>query len=161
MNRELAQQRALALWQEGHSYHLDGDLEQAIHLYSASIHVFPTAEAHTFRAWAYSALRRFDDAIAECKRAIKLDPGFGNPYNDIGSYLLQLGRTDEAIEWLEKAKKAPRYEPRHFPYMNLGRLYAAQGLLKRAIAEFQEALVITPGDPVCSAALKELQRTLN
>ena len=31
-------------------------------------------------------------------------PTFGNPYNDIGAYLIAKGELDEAIEWLEKAK---------------------------------------------------------
>jgi hypothetical protein len=37
---------------------------------------------------------------------------------------------DEAIPWLGKAKQARRYEPRQFPFMNLGRvyLYAAKTL---------------------------------
>ena len=59
----------------------------------------------------------------ESKGRGQVDQTFGNPYNDIGSYLVKKGEFDEAIEWLEKAKTAPRYEPRHFPYMNLGRIY--------------------------------------
>ena len=90
---------------------------------------FPTAEAYTFRGWAYQSFGRTDDAIEECKRAIQVDPDFGNPYNDIGAYLIAKGELDEAIEWLEKAKLAPKYEPRHFPFMNLGRLYAQKGMV--------------------------------
>jgi Tfp pilus assembly protein PilF len=58
---------------------------------------------------------RIDDAIAECHRAIEIDPSFGNPYNDIGAYLIAKGELDEAVPWLEKAKTAPRYDPRHYP----------------------------------------------
>src|ERR1700694_6062312 len=61
---------------------------------------------------------RLDDAIAECKCAIELDPEFGNPYNDIGAYLIEQNRFDEAIPWLERAVEASRYEPRHFPPYN-------------------------------------------
>lgn len=154
-------QRALALWHEGQRFHLEGDLERAIEYYDRSIQVFPTAEAYTFRGWALSYQNRLDDAIAECKKAIEVDPGFGNPYNDIGSYLMAQGKTDEAIEWLERAKKAPRYEPRHFPYMNLGRLYAAQGLASRAIEEFQAALSLCPGEPTCAAAIAALRQRIN
>jgi tetratricopeptide (TPR) repeat protein len=32
-----------------------------------------------------------DDAIAECKKAVELDPDLGNPYNDIGAYLIEKG----------------------------------------------------------------------
>jgi tetratricopeptide (TPR) repeat protein len=63
----------------------------------------PTAEAHTFLGWTYHFQGRLDDAIAECKRAIEIDPEFGNPYNDIGAYLIELKRFDGAIPWLERA----------------------------------------------------------
>jgi len=49
---------------------------------------------------------KLDDAIAECKRAIELDPEFGNPYNDIGAYMIEMGRFEEAIPWLERAIEA-------------------------------------------------------
>jgi Tfp pilus assembly protein PilF len=100
---------------------------------------------------------RLDDAIAECKRAIELDPEYGNPYNDIGSYLLSQGKLDDAIEWLERAKRATRYDSKHYPFMNLGRVYAAKGLTLRAIQEFEQALQIAPGDPTCMAALAYLR----
>ena len=52
---------------------------------------------------------------------------------------------EEAVAWLEKAKRAPRYEPRHFPYINLGRVFAAQGRVEKAIREFESALRPLPG----------------
>ena len=153
--------RALALWQEGQRLQLEGDLEEAILLYTRSIAVCPTAEAHTFLGWAYSFKNRLDDAIDECKKAIDVDPSFGNPYNDIGSYLIAQGKGDEAVEWLEKAKAAPRYEARHFPYMNLGRLFAGRGLTDRAIDEFEQALQLCPAEATCVAALAYLRRRIN
>jgi Tfp pilus assembly protein PilF len=79
----------------------------------------------------------------------------------IGSYLVTRGKLDDAIEWLEKAKTAPRYEPRHFPYMNLGRIYAQKGMVLRAIREFETALEIHPGEASCLSALAELRGALN
>jgi tetratricopeptide (TPR) repeat protein len=61
-------------------------------LYQASLAEAPTAEAYTFLGWAYSFERRFDEAIAHCKRAIATDPSLGNPYNDIGCYLIEMGQ---------------------------------------------------------------------
>jgi tetratricopeptide (TPR) repeat protein len=153
--------QALALWKHAQRHHLRGDLERAIALYTESLGLFPTAEAYTFRGWAYSFQGRFDEAIEECKKAIAVDPTFGNPYNDIGSYLFTKGQLDEAIEWLEKAKSAPRYEPRHFPYMNLGRIYARKGMVLRAIQEFEAALEIQRGEPTCLSALGQLRGRLN
>ena len=51
----------------------------------------------------------------------------------------------------EKAKTAPRYEPRHFPYMNLGRIYAQKWMYSRD-PEFEAALKIHPGEPTCLSA---------
>jgi tetratricopeptide (TPR) repeat protein len=153
--------RALALWQEGQRLQLEGDLDEAILLYTQSIEVCPTAEAHTFLGWAYSFKNRLDDAIDECKKAIAVDPSLGNPYNDIGSYLIAQGKGDEAVDWLQKAKDATRYEARHFPYMNLGRLFAGRGLTDRAIEEFEHALHLCPGEATCVAALTYLRRRIN
>src|SRR5260370_13535709 len=101
---------------------------------------------------------RIDDAIEECRRAIEVDPAFGNPYNDIGAYLIAKGELDEAISWLEKAKQAPRYDPRHFPFINLDPIYAAKGMVNRAIGEFEGALVHALGAPGCHYALQQPTR---
>jgi Tfp pilus assembly protein PilF len=156
-----ARTRALELWNEAMRFHMKQDLEQAVELYTRSIEVFPTAEAYTFRGWAFEGMGRIDDAIAECHRAIEIDPGFGNPYNDIGAYLIAKNQLDEAVPWLEKAKTAPRYDPRHYPFMNLGRIYAAKGMVKRAIDEFERALELAPDEPFCVSALAQLRALLN
>lgn len=154
-------QRAMELWNQGVAYHLQGDFQHAIALYSESLEIYPTAEAYTFRGWAFRFLGRIDDAIAECHKAIAVDPDFGNPYNDIGSYLLSKGDLDGAVEWFERAKTAPRYEPRHYPFMNLGRLYAAKGMVLQAIREFEGALAIEPGEVSCLEMIEQLRGLLN
>jgi Tfp pilus assembly protein PilF len=153
--------QAVALFQEGYRQQMAGDLEGAIRSYQKSLAAHPTAEAHTFLGWTYSFQGKLEAAIAECKEAIAVDPDFGNPYNDIGSYLIKLDRHDDAIPWLEAAIKAPRYEPRHFPHCNLGQVYAAKGMLARAIEEFARALEIEPNYPFARAALAELRQKLN
>jgi tetratricopeptide (TPR) repeat protein len=122
------------------------EFDEAIRLYKESIALYPTADAHTYLGWAYSFIGRLDEAIAQCEIAIQLDPEFGNPYNDIGVYLMQQQRFDDAIPWLEKAKSASRYEPRHFPYINLGRIYLTKGMIQKALDEFGGALKINPDD---------------
>jgi Tfp pilus assembly protein PilF len=135
-------------------------VDGAIELYRLSISIAPTAEAHTFLGWAMSFKGNAEAAIEECRRAIEIDPDFGNPYNDIGAYLVELGRPDEAIPWLERAKTAKRYEPRHFPYVNLARIYASRRQATKAIAELEQALSIEPGDPISAGMLGKL-RALN
>jgi Tfp pilus assembly protein PilF len=155
------QENALELWREGTARLLAGDLAEAIDLFTRSLEICPSAEAYTFRGWAYSFTGNLDRAIEECRKAIATDPTFGNPYNDIGCYLMEQGKLDEAPAWFERAKKAPRYEPRHFPYLNLGRLYAARGDVAEAMAEFEGALAENPGDPMALKYLETLKYRVN
>src|ERR1700682_2262377 len=156
-----AKAQALELWRSGFERHRRGDLRAAVDLYRRSIDTCPTAEAHTFLGWAYARAGHVERAIAECKRAIEVDPDFGNPYNDIGAYLIEKGALDEAVLWLERAKSAPRYEPRHFPYLNLGRVYLAKGDPSRALREFSEALEIHPHDALAEGAARLIRLQMN
>jgi len=151
----------MALWREGTSRLLRGELEEAIALFTLSLEAAPTAEGYTFRGWAYSFQGRLDDAIEECRKAIATDPEFGNPYNDIGCYLVEQGKGEQAISWFERAKAAPRYEPRHFPYLNLGRLRAARGEVAEALAEFEGALAENPEDPIARHFIEKLRLKVN
>jgi tetratricopeptide (TPR) repeat protein len=156
-----ARARATELWREAYRRQLAGDLDGAIEIYRRSIAACPTAEAHTFLGWTYSFQGRLEEATAECLRAIEVDPDFGNPYNDIGVYLMQQGKLDEAIPWLERAKKAPRYEPRQFPFMNLGRIYLKQGRWWEALRQFEAAVRVAPTDADSAKALHSLRGRLN
>jgi tetratricopeptide (TPR) repeat protein len=81
--------RAMELWRDAYRHQIEGDLDRAIELYRKSIDAYPTAEAHTFLGWAMSFRGHLDEATQECLRAIEIDPDFGNPYNDIGVYLMR------------------------------------------------------------------------
>ncbi len=154
------QERAMELVKQALQHQMAGELDEAIRLYKESIALYPTADAHTYLGWTYSFQGRIEEAIAECETAIKIDPDFGNPYNDIGVYLMQQQKLDDAIPWLEKAKEAKRYEPRHFPYLNLGHIYAAKGMINKALEEFRGALEYNPGDPLALRAIEELESKL-
>ena len=142
-------------------YQMEGKLDEAIEHYERSVAVHPTAEAHTFLGWSLSFQGRLEEATAECLRAIEIDPDFGNPYNDIGVYLMQQGKLDEAIFWLGKAKQARRYEPRQFPFMNLERVYLKQGRWWDALREFEGAVQAAPGDVHAAKTLHQLRGQLN
>ena len=154
-------ERAIALWREAYRQQMAGDLDAAIATYRRSIEVCPTAEAHTFLGWTYSFQGRLDEATAECMRAIEVDPDFGNPYNDIGVYLIQQDRLDEAIPWLERAKTARRYEPRQFPHMNLARIHMKRGRWWDALRELETAARLAPQDAELARTLHSLRARLN
>ncbi|MFQ5604237.1 MAG: tetratricopeptide repeat protein [bacterium] len=144
-----------------YEFQMEGNLEQAIIHYKKSLEIEPTAEAYTFLGWTYSFMGRLEEAIDECHKAIAIDPDFGNPYNDIGAYLLQIGKFDQAIGWFEKAKKAKRYENPEFAYCNLGRVFELKCMWPQAMEEYKKALKILKDYTPAKIALKKLEAKLN
>lgn len=140
--------KARRLFFSAYLLQLEGELEAAVKQYQSSIDAYPTAEAYTFIGWVYSLTGRYDDATQEAKRAIALDPEYGNPYNDIGSYLMEQGKLDEAIPWLVKATRAKRYTSPHYPWLNLGHIWVLKGDWGEALSGYEEVLKIVPDYPV-------------
>jgi Tfp pilus assembly protein PilF len=124
---------------------MEGELDRAIERYQRSIQAHPTAGAYLLGVDPAPS-GPFGGSHRRCLRAIAIDPEFGNPYNDIGVYLMQRDKLDEAIPWFEKAKQAKRYEPRQFPFMNLGQIYLRQGRWWEALHEFEGAVRLVPRD---------------
>lgn len=141
---DIQRQQAMVLFERAYRHQMQGELADAIQLYKRSLEVLPTSEAHTFLGWTYSMMSRYEEAIDECQKAIAIDPTFGNPYNDIGAYLIELDQWEEAVPWLEKATVAPRYEVPHFAHMNLGRVHQHLGHVDRALAAYDQALELDP-----------------
>lgn len=67
--------------------------------------------------------------------------------------VISLWQKDQARHELE--------ELGHLPYLNLGRLYASKGMLIHAVKELEEALLVSPHQPTCVAALQYINKLLN
>ncbi len=156
-----AKLEAIQLFNEAYAAQTDGDYEQAIKLYKESIHVMPTAEAYTFLGWAYSFQGRYDEAIAECLAAISVDAGFGNPYNDIGSYLIAKGDFYGCVRWFKLAMQATRYDARGFPHFNLATVYEKRGRLLEAAKHYGLAIKMQPDYMNAYKRLRKMQERLN
>jgi Tfp pilus assembly protein PilF len=158
-NMQGSEQRdtAVQYFRQAYALQMQGEYQKAIELYTRSIEAYPTAEAYTFRGWSYSFLGDYDKAIDECLQAINVDPEFGNPYNDIGAYLIEKGRLVESIAWLEKAINAPRYDSYCFPWFNLGRVYERRFQWDRARQCYARALEESSDYQVARVALKKLR----
>jgi tetratricopeptide (TPR) repeat protein len=152
---------ATELFERAYQAQLENDYEQAIELYKRSIAVKPSAEAHTFLGWVYSFQARYDEAIDECLKAIGVDETFGNPYNDIGSYLIAKGDIYGCVSWFKRALLAPRYESYAFPYFNLGRALEMRGRLLEAARYYGLSLEQQPGFTQAAMALRRVQSRLN
>jgi tetratricopeptide (TPR) repeat protein len=161
MTDRLKELDARELCARAYECQMGGRMDEAIGLYRRSIELHPTPEAHTFLGWTLSFLGRYQEAIAECKTAIEIDPDFGNPWNDTGAYLIELGRDEEAIPYLERALEAKRYESRCFPHFNLSRVYHKKGMLQKAEAELRRAIEIDPTYLPARHALSDIRNQIN
>lgn len=151
----------MELFQRAYESQLASNYEEAIELYKRSIAACPTAEAHTFLGWVYSFQERYDEAIEQCREAIRVDETLGNPYNDIGSYLIAKGDLWSSVRWFKRALHAPRYESYAFPHFNLGRVYEMRGRFLDAIRHYGLALEQQPTFTQAANALRRLQARLN
>lgn len=155
------ERKATALLHKGDQAQREGAVADAMRFYRESIQTYPTARAYTSLGWTYGFLRRYDDAIQECRHAIALDPEYGTPYNDVGLYLMKMGKLDDAVPWLEHAADAARSDAPHYPYLNLGRIALAKGDLLRASREFGRALRTEPRSMTARRILAALSAHLN
>lgn len=152
--------RAQDLLTEGLGAASQGLNDRAMNRFKASLRLEKSAEAYTYWAWMESLKHNYHVAIHLCQEAIRLDPQFGNSYNDIGSYHVGLGQLDEALVWFEKAKAAKRSGPKHYPYMNCGRIYREKKEYWRALSEYRQASNFAPYDESIRATIAELEKKI-
>lgn len=145
------------LYNVGYLMTLLGRYEEAIQLFKRSLEIKPTTEAYTYLGWTYSHMGDYPRAIEEAEKAIRIDPDFGNPYNDIGVYLMEQGKDEEAIPYLEKAMRAERYCCYQFPHFNMGRIYLKKKMYGKAREEFRKSLTIDPDYVPAQRALELLE----
>src|SRR5207253_9617039 len=98
--------RAWEVLQDAYQAQMEGDYDRAVELYQSSLELHPTAEAHTFRGWTYHFQGRIEEAIAEARPAIEIDPEFANPYNHSAPYLVEVGCFEKANPWLARRTEA-------------------------------------------------------
>jgi len=124
---------ALALW------YYDFDFPQANREFQRAIELNPNyATGHQqYGNNTLSALGRFDDAIAEGKRAVELDPLSLVINADLGMNYHYARRYDEAIAQLRKTLEMdPGY---YYAHVDLGQVFAAKRTFDQAISEYQKA----------------------
>jgi Tfp pilus assembly protein PilF len=65
------------------------------------------------------------------------------------------------VGWLERAKRAARYEPRHYPYFNRARIHIKRHEIREAIHELERAVEIEPRYVIARKELHRLRGLLN
>lgn len=150
-------ERARALWKEGAGLHLEQKYEAAIVRYRRALKLHATARTHTYLAWSLSKLGRFREAIEHCRRAIELDPDYPNAYNDLGAYLVEVGRPGEAIPWLRRAAAFSDYCCPHYSHYQLGRALLLQAKVPEARRELETSLSIRPNYDLARQLLRGIR----
>jgi TolB-like protein/Flp pilus assembly protein TadD len=124
---------ALAIW------YYDFDFSLANREFQRAIELNPNyATGHQqYANNTLSALGRFDEAIAEGKRAVELDPLSLVINADLGMNYYYARRYDEAITQLRKTLEMdPGY---YYAHVDLGQVLAAKRAFGEAILEYQKA----------------------
>ncbi len=140
---------------------VDGKIDAAIKHYINSLKIFPTAQTHLYLGVAYSLQGNYEKAIKECRIALTIDPECGVAYNNVGSYLLSLGKDEEAILWFEKAIACEEFEMKYEAFYNLGRIYEKKWELNSAIRCYSRALTYYPDYDEAQDSMLRLAALMN
>lgn len=99
------------------------------------------APAHQWFSSYLVAVERFDEAIAEARRAQELEPLSFISNLHLGWILYLAGRYDEAID---HCKKLLDVDPNFFPaHRYLGLAYEQKGMYREAISEFEKGVKLS------------------
>lgn len=146
--------------QEGHEAIFHKEHAKALEAFLKAQNYQDSAEVLTLVGWSYSLLGQLDKAKSYCLKAIQKDPEYGPPYNDMGSYLLAEGQTEESLKWFDLAKRAINYQNREYPFINAGRAYMTKKDLTKALEEFSGALSLAPYHEELHKTVEKLKKSL-
>jgi tetratricopeptide (TPR) repeat protein len=136
------------------SAYYDFDFITAEREYRRALELNPNyPSAHQWLAEHLSAMKRFDEALAEIQRALELDPMsliINRIYADI---LVDARRFDEAIVQFHKTIELdPNFPTAHF---FLGRAYEAKGMYDEAVRAYMNSGRLSGMPPVELAKMNE------
>jgi TolB-like protein/DNA-binding winged helix-turn-helix (wHTH) protein/Tfp pilus assembly protein PilF len=105
--------------------------------------------AHSYYSLYLGALGRSEEGLTEAKRAVDLDPVSPAILHYVVVQLYLARRFDEAIEQCRKTLELdPSFTPAHG---TLGHVYAAKGMYREALAEYEKYSALSGGTPGSSA----------
>jgi TolB-like protein/DNA-binding winged helix-turn-helix (wHTH) protein/Tfp pilus assembly protein PilF len=139
---------SLAFCLDGFDWDLDAggkEFRRAIELNSGY------ANAHHWYAWHLSLLGRYDEAIAEMRKAENLDPLSLIINADLAELLVLAHAYDESIR---QSRKTIEMDGNFaFAHNQLGQAYLQKHSNAEAVAELQKAVQLSGGSPTCIANL--------
>jgi TolB-like protein/Tfp pilus assembly protein PilF len=130
----------------------DWDLDSAGKEFRRAIELNPGyATAHHWYAWHLSLLGRYDEAIAEMRKAETLDPLSLIINADLAELLVIAHSYDESILQSHKTiEMDPNFALAH---NQLAQAYLQKHMPEEAVPELQKAVQLSGGSPTCVASL--------
>ena len=86
----------------------------------------------------YENVGDIDKAISQLKKAIRMDPKFALPYNQLGLIYEEIGKEDEALNLFKKAKSLDKNLSE--PYVSIGRIYLRRNDYNGIVEELKPVL---------------------
>jgi len=102
------------------------------------------ARPHNNLAVALKQAGRLDEAEANFRRTIKLDPGFFEAYNNLGNIMMMTGRVNEAVNYYGQGVSIKPGIA--LMRVNLGMALKESWRLREAREQFVQALKLQPGN---------------
>jgi TolB-like protein/DNA-binding winged helix-turn-helix (wHTH) protein/tetratricopeptide (TPR) repeat protein len=130
----------------------DWDFDSAGKQFQRAIELNPGyATAHHWYAWHLSLLGRYDEAIAEMRKAENLDPLSLIINADLAELLVLAHSDDESIR---QSRKTIEMDPNFaLAHNQLAQAYLQKHMYDEAVAEFQTAVQLSGGSPAFIANL--------
>src|SRR6202041_2229349 len=130
----------------------DWDLDSGGREFRRAIELNPGyATAHHWYAWHLGLLGRYDEAIAEMRKAESLDPLSLIINADLAELLVIAHSYDESVQQSQKTiEMDPNFAMAH---NQLGQAYLQQRMYEQAAGELQKAVQLSAGSPTCIANL--------
>ena len=152
-----AQARARIRTELSAGYYARGQFDIALEELNAALKDDPGyAPAYGMLGLVYSELRDEAQADRYFQRAIELNHQDPEVRNNYGWFLCQRGREVQSLGQFELAIRNPFYRTPDMAMVNAGRCAAKLGDRKGAEAYFQQALTVSPTNPVAHYFLADL-----
>jgi TolB-like protein/DNA-binding winged helix-turn-helix (wHTH) protein/Flp pilus assembly protein TadD len=130
----------------------DWDLDSGGKEFRRAIELNPGyATAHHWYAWHLGLLGRYDEALAEMRKAESLDPLSLIINADLAELLVLAHSYDESMR---QSRKTIEMDPNFaMAHNQLGQAYLQQHLYREAVVELQKAVQLSAESPTCIANL--------
>jgi tetratricopeptide (TPR) repeat protein len=139
---ELQNLRLLSMARQAQIHHIQGELEQAVHLYEQMIEIAPETRDRWQRELALVRIDmgQTEKGLDELRAQAITHPGDSELWLTIGLESEAIGRLEEAEETLKRATRiASQPEDKTEAYLTLFDFYRGQGRVEEALAAWEKA----------------------